>query len=39
MTGTGKAPGSRSGTWARILLTASPFVLLLALFLIHRWLS
>lgn len=39
MTGNGKAPGPRSGAWARILLTASPFVLLMALFLIHRWLS
>ncbi len=39
MTGTAKAPGPRSEIAGKIVLTVSPFVLLLALFLIHRWLS
>ena len=39
MTETTRASGSRSGISGKILLTVSPFVLLLALFLIQRWLS
>lgn len=39
MTETARARASRSGIPGKIVLTVSPFVLLLALFLIHRWLS
>ncbi len=39
MTGAARPPGPRIGTAGKIVLTVSPFVLLLALFLLQRWLS
>lgn len=39
MTGGVKRPAPRTGVAGKVLLTVSPFVLLAALFLIHRWLS
>ncbi len=39
MTGNTTASGPQVRIWSKILLTLSPFVLLVALFLIHRWLS
>ena len=39
MTRTEKARETRTAIAGKLVLTLSPFILLLAFFLIHRWLS
>ena len=39
MDGKGKGPAEVWATAARLVMTLGPFVLLLALFALHRWLS